>query len=522
VKIDKVLELDELVEIISKAKSTNKTVVHCHGVFDLIHVGHIRHFEEAKKLGDMLIVTITPDKYVNKGPHRPAFTEKLRAEVIASVDCVNYVAINNWPTAVKTIEFLRPNIYAKGIEYNDAEKDYSKGIVSEEKAIKKVGGELKFTDNITFSSSNLINKYLDVLSRDVKEYLTKFSKTTTSEDLIGYLERIKNIKILVIGEAIIDEYQFGQSIGKAAKESIIALKYLKTEKFAGGTLAIGNHLSNFCDNVHLFTLLGDIDSQEDFISKNLSKKVKTLFHYKKDSPTIVKRRFIEEFPLRKLLEFYIFNDMEVDKEQTLEMKKHLLSLGSTSIHILDDCFNVNKDRVIEICEEINKRKLKFNWSARGRVTIDDETARALVESGCNKLHVGVESLDPDVLRWMNKGIKVETTENFFEICKKNGIETLAYFILGSPMETREYRENLAEMIQKMGVTYPYFNILYPAANTKYYQMLREDGTFERDYWQDFAENPTPNFEMPLPRTPELQAELQQTVHKYLEIVYGTS
>jgi|TARA_B100001964_G_C14259922_1_gene614822 rfaE bifunctional protein nucleotidyltransferase chain/domain len=326
VKIDKVLELDELVEIISKAKSTNKIVVHCHGVFDLIHIGHIRHFEEAKKLGDMLIVTITPDKYVNKGPHRPAFTEKLRAEVIASVDCVNYVAINNWPTAVKTIEFLRPSIYAKGIEYNDAEKDYSKGIVSEERAIKKIGGELKFTDNITFSSSNLINKYLDVLSRDVKEYLTKFSKTTTSEDLIDYLERIKNMKILVIGEAIIDEYQFGQSIGKAAKESIIALKYLKTEKFAGGTLAIGNHLSNFCDNVHLFTLLGDIDSQEDFISKNLSKKVKTLFHYKKDSPTIVKRRFIEEFPLRKLLEFYIFNDMEVDKEQTLEMKKHLLDI----------------------------------------------------------------------------------------------------------------------------------------------------------------------------------------------------
>jgi hypothetical protein len=90
------------------------------------------------------------------------------------------------------------------------------------------------------------------------------------------------------------------------------------------------------------------------------------------------------------------------------------------------------------------------------------------------------------------------------------------------METREYRENLPEMIQKMGVTYPYFNILYPAANTKYYHFLREDGTFERDYWQDFAENPTPNFEMPLPRTPELQAELQRTVDKYIEIFYGTS
>ena len=322
-KIDKVLELDELVEIISKAKSTNKIVVHCHGVFDLIHIGHIRHFEEAKKLGDMLIVTITPDKYVNKGPHRPAFTEKLRAEVIASVDCVNYVAINNWPTAVKTIELLRPNIYAKGIEYNDAEKDYSKGITAEEKAIKEVGGELKFTDDITFSSSSLINKYLDVLPIKVKDYLTEFSKRTSSEEIIGYLERIRDLKILVIGEAIIDEYQYGQSIGKAAKESIIALRYLKTEKFAGGTLAIVNHLANFCDNVSLFTFLGDRDSQEDFISKNINKKVNRLFHYKKDSPTIVKRRFLEEAPLRKLLEFYIFNDSELDQEQTPELKQHL-------------------------------------------------------------------------------------------------------------------------------------------------------------------------------------------------------
>ncbi|MDP6426315.1 MAG: radical SAM protein, partial [Dehalococcoidia bacterium] len=149
-------------------------------------------------------------------------------------------------------------------------------------------------------------------------------------------------------------------------------------------------------------------------------------------------------------------------------------------------------------------------------------ARALVESGCNKLHVGVESLDPDVLRWMNKGINVKTTQNFFEICKKFGIETLGYFILGSPMETREYRKRLPEMVRKLGVTYPYFNILYPAVNTKYCQMLREDGTFERDYWQDFAENPTPNFEMPLPRTPELQAELQRTVDRYIDIFYGTS
>lgn len=113
----KFVELDDLTRIIQKLKKQGKKVVHCHGVFDLIHVGHIRHLKEARKFGDILIVTVTPDQYVNKGPHRPAFTEKLRAEVIASLDCVDYVAINKWPSAVETIKVLKPDYYVKGIEY---------------------------------------------------------------------------------------------------------------------------------------------------------------------------------------------------------------------------------------------------------------------------------------------------------------------------------------------------------------------------------------------------------------------
>ncbi len=79
--------------------------MHCHGVFDLLHIGHIRHFEQAARIGDVLVVTVTPDRYVDKGPHRPAFTETLRAEAIGSLSCVDYVAINRWPTAEDTLNF---------------------------------------------------------------------------------------------------------------------------------------------------------------------------------------------------------------------------------------------------------------------------------------------------------------------------------------------------------------------------------------------------------------------------------
>src|SRR5437588_8934104 len=108
---DKILRLEELAGVSASLKAQGKTVVHCHGVFDPLHIGHIRHFEQAKKLGDVLVVTVTPDRYVNKGPHRPIFPEDLRAEAIAALECVDFVAINRWPMAIETILLLRPDLY---------------------------------------------------------------------------------------------------------------------------------------------------------------------------------------------------------------------------------------------------------------------------------------------------------------------------------------------------------------------------------------------------------------------------
>lgn len=206
-------------------------------------------------------------------------------------------------------------------------------------------------------------------------------------------------------------------------------------------------------------------------------------------------------------------------ERVVDEMELLISLGADSIHILDDCFNINRKRVLDICNEINKRKLKVCWSARGRLNLDDETAKALKSSGCNRLHIGVESLDNDVLRWMNKGITLEMIERFFDLCNKYEIEIMAYFILGSPVESREYRTMLPEMIRKFNIAYPYFNILYPASNTRYYKSLLESGIYKKDYWQEFAENPVPDYEIPLPRSPELQRELMETVERYIEEIY---
>jgi rfaE bifunctional protein nucleotidyltransferase chain/domain len=155
----KILKLEELVQKIQSMKSDGKKIVLCHGCFDLMHPGHIKHFQVAKKMGDILIVTVTPDVYVDKGLDRPVFNETLRAESIAALECVDYVSINKWPTAEETLRLLMPNIYVKGQEFENLEDKTGK-LQREYKILKEIGAQMRFTHEIVFSSTHLINKYL--------------------------------------------------------------------------------------------------------------------------------------------------------------------------------------------------------------------------------------------------------------------------------------------------------------------------------------------------------------------------
>src|SRR5438094_10061949 len=155
---NKIKTIDDLARGLSSLRSNGKKRVHVHGVFDLLHIGHIKHLEAARNLGDALVVTITPDRFVNKGPHRPAFPERLRAEALASLACVDFVGINEWPTAVETIQRLRPDFYVKGIVREGGKRDHTDAIQQEENAVKAGGGHLVLTDEETYSASTLINR----------------------------------------------------------------------------------------------------------------------------------------------------------------------------------------------------------------------------------------------------------------------------------------------------------------------------------------------------------------------------
>lgn len=320
----KIKSIDELSLIVKKIKVTGKKIIHCHGVFDLMHPGHVRHFYAAKALGDVLVVTITLDKYVNKGPGRPVFTELLRAESVAALESVDYVAINLWPNAVKTLKKLAPDIYVKGRDYADADKDETGAISLEKEAAASVGCAIHFTDDITFSSSSLLNEYFGIYPEPAQKFLASFRKSYSADEVISRLKTLKVLKALVIGETILDEYAFVSPIGKPLKGNHIAARLLNSEVHAGGVLACANHLANFCGEVDLITAVGN-DGKEEFVSSHLKPNINLHLFKNESAPTIVKRRFVDNAFLAKLFELYIIDDRP-SPELERKIKKCLTNL----------------------------------------------------------------------------------------------------------------------------------------------------------------------------------------------------
>ena len=320
---EKILGVHKLGQLVAVEKAAGKTVVHCHGVFDLIHIGHIKHLEAAKKLGDVLVVTTTPDRFVNKGPHRPAFGEQLRAEALAALSCVDYVAINEWPTAVEIIKVVKPDLFVKGFVKEQGKRDHTNAINEEEQAVLSVGGKLHLTEEETFSATTLINRFTSIFSPQTREFLENFRQIISPEALVSELDKLKGLKVLVVGETILDDYQFCNVLGKSSKEPVLAALLKKSENYLGGSLAIANHVANFCDDVTLVTGIGEVDSREDFIRRGLRGNIRPHLLKTAGHPTIVKRRFLEGYLGSKIFEVYEMGQGPLNSEFETEFRRTL-------------------------------------------------------------------------------------------------------------------------------------------------------------------------------------------------------
>lgn len=323
---DKIMSLESLAQHLAHVRQRELKIVMCHGVFDLLHLGHMRYFDQAKKYGDLLVVTLTPDRFVNKGSHRPIFSEAQRAEAIAALSAVDYIAINLWPTATETIRLLKPDVYCKGGEFRDMKGELPAGLQSEIDASGEVGTEIRYTDDNLLSSSNLINTYLSPFSPETQEWLKTFRDLHAVDEVIGLLSRASKLRVLVIGEAIIDEYIFCDGLGKSTKDPILAFLYRSKERYAGGSLAVANHVAGFCEEVNLVSLIGETESHEDFMKGSLLPNVQTTLVSWRGAPTIQKLRFVDTHTGARTFELYTMEDRPLDSETETDLLRTIDAL----------------------------------------------------------------------------------------------------------------------------------------------------------------------------------------------------
>ena len=371
----KIISIEALAKTISKLKARGKKIVLCHGVFDLLHIGHINHFKEAKKLGDILVATVTQDKFVNKGPNRPIFSLNTRMESIAALKDIDYVAPNMFSNATQLIKMLKPNIYCKGKDYKNYNLDATNQIKKEALAIKSVGGRIIHTETELFSSSKIINQTNLNLSNEQKYFINKIKKNkefSTDNKILSTMNSFSNLKVLVIGETIIDEYVFCEALGKSGKEPILVLRDMYKEKYLGGTGAIARNLSSFCKQITLLTNIGQKNEEKKFIENHLQKNINTVFLNKKKSTTITKKRFIEDINKTKIFGVYSLNDQPLDKEQeNIFNAKILKNINNHDLVIVSDYGHglisdktakliVKKSKFVAVNTQLNSSNLGFH------------------------------------------------------------------------------------------------------------------------------------------------------------------
>lgn len=297
----------ELVKLIKQFKIYGKKIVLSHGSFDVIHHGHLCYLNEAKKLGDIHIVSVVSDRFIKKGLVQPIFNQKIRANSIASLESVDFVVscdnIGPWDL----IRCLKPDVYVKGEDSAVQLENPKSGVSRDKQAIESVGGIFSITKAIPIHSIDISNSFNGGLSREANDFIDSLRRKYNAADIITEIEKLKKMKVLVIGETIIDEYRYMAPLGKPAKSHVVSAQYLQKEEFAGGISACANHIAGIVGQVDLVTYLGSDNPRESFIRGKLKPNVKPMFFYCPGQPTIIKRRFVDHAYYSKFFEEYEFN-----------------------------------------------------------------------------------------------------------------------------------------------------------------------------------------------------------------------
>ena len=352
--LKKIVTLKKLVKVLGR-RPRKKKVILCHGNFDVVHPGHVRHLIYAKSKADILVVSITADKHIIKGMYKPFVPEGLRSVNLAAFEMVDYVIIDDNKTSLNTLKKLNPDYFAKGFEYTSA--GLPPATKDEAKIVEKYGGEMIFTPgDVVYSSTKLLNlskpnidsfKLLDLMQRN----------KITFEILNDTLKKIKKLKVHVLGDTIIDTHTKTNLIGGYLKTPTPSVLYQETKNYTGGASIVAKHLKEAGAEVNFTTILGNDEFKDFVISEMKKSKIKLNFILDKNRPTTNKNTIITNN----------YNLLKIDKVDNqpistniLNKIKSIISKGSYDVFIFSDFRHgiFNKSSISTLSSSIKKNSFK--------------------------------------------------------------------------------------------------------------------------------------------------------------------
>lgn len=262
----KILSRPELLARRAEARAAGRTVVMCHGCFDIVHPGHIRHLRQARAMGDLLLVSITGDAQISKGAGRPLIPQELRAENLAALDLVDWVHIDGDATALELLREVQPDVYIKGREY---ESNGDPRFRAEREAVESAGGRVVFSSgDVVFSSTAIIGA-LEQSADPFHARLTTLLEDPELSDasIASLVERFRGKRITVVGEPIIDSYILCDRPDVAGESPILTLRPLETRSYDGGAAIIARHIASMGGAPTLVTALPVGDEADELVRR---------------------------------------------------------------------------------------------------------------------------------------------------------------------------------------------------------------------------------------------------------------
>ena len=281
----------QLAELVGR-RPRRRRVIMCHGTFDIVHPGHMRHLMYAKEKADVLVVSVTADEHISKGPYRPYVPQELRAANLAAFEFVDYVVIDRNATPIENIGIIQPDFFAKGFEYQTA--PLPPKTEEEVRALEAYGGEMVFTPgDVVYSSTALITQHGPKLGTEKLVALLQ-SERVSFDDLRDTLRGLGRLRVHVVGDTIVDRYSYCALLGQSAKAPCFSVRLEHADMFVGGAAIVAKHAKSLGADVTLTTVLGDDELQSVVLDDLQAAKVLVQPLIDASRPTTLKERFIAD------------------------------------------------------------------------------------------------------------------------------------------------------------------------------------------------------------------------------------